>query len=245
MLPLFAVIALFAVLFWPLKGSAEGLDSIVSIHLKGTDIPILVSSTCKDKGFFYAHKISIDTIYYKEINNLTSSNKPNTVVTRGEIKYRYTGWHKWLYSIIAAFLLSVALVFITKLIIQYLGKIRTCENNMQELRYRDAMKIANDNREFERIYYKTKVLLYEKREKMKIDEWVRDNEHNRKMATMEQERIAELNNVLRELAKIKNTITIKTPKNDGREMIIEKSILSDYCGSELQDIIKAFLMNNE
>lgn len=243
LIPIFVAIALLAIILMPIKCHATNTDSIVALHMNTADIPLFVPIMTNNNSYIYARKIIVDTTCVDYNDTLVPKQKPNKAITHGEILYRNTGWHKWLYFIIAVVLLSIVLVLISRAFLQYLYKIRECENQLKELKYKDNIRILNETRDIESLRYKTDMLLYEKREKMKLDEWARDNEHNRKMATMEQERIAELNNVLLELAKIKNTITIKNAKNDGETMIIERSILSEDCCEELKEIVKEFISN--
>lgn len=244
LIPIFVAIALLAIILMPIKCHATNTDSIVALHTNTADVPLFVPITDDNNGYIYARKIIVDTTYINYNDTLMLKQKPNKAITHGEILYRNTGWHKWLYFIIAIVLLSIVLVLISRAFLQYLDKIRECEHKLKELRYKDDIRVLNENREIEYLRYKTDMLLYEKREKMKIDEWARDNDHNRKMDIKEQERVAELNNVLLELAKIKNTITIKSAKNDGETMIIERSILSEDCCEELKEIVKEFVKNN-
>ena len=97
-----------------------------------------------------------------------------------------------------------------------------------------------DALEFQRMYHKMEVSVWERQEKLRMDEWQRNNEHNRKLEIMEQERIANLSSVLVELAKTKNTVTLKGPRDNGKTITIERSILSDDCCEELKDIIDNF-----
>lgn len=114
------------------------------------------------------------------------------------------------------------------------------EQKYRERRYNDYIRFSEEDREYDRLEYKTKMSLYEKREKAIIDEWQRDNEHERKLDIMEQERIANLSNVLLELAKTKNTVTLKDARNNGKTITIERSILSDDCCTDIKEVIKDY-----
>lgn len=242
LIPIIAMVVMFALLLIQIKCRKNNTDSLVTVHSTTVDKPLLVPITTSN-GFVYVHKIKVDTTYIEHKDNMVSSNKPNKAVIQGEIIYRNTGWHIWLFLIIVVALVSAVIVLIIKILLHYYGKLRDSEHRMQELKYRDDIRMINENREIERLRYKTDMLLYEKKEKMIIDEWARDNEHNRIIDIKEQERVAKLNNVLLELAKIKNTITIKSAKNDGETMLIERSILSEDCCEELKEIVKGFVSN--
>lgn len=243
LIPIFIAIALLVIILMPIKCHATNTDSIVVLQTNTANTPLFVPITANTNNYIYARKIIVDTTYVDYNDTLAPKQKSNKAITHGEILYRNTGWHKWLYFIITVVLLSIVLVLIFRAFLQYLDKVRECENQLKELKYKDNIRIFNETRDIESLRYKTDMLLYEKREKMKLDEWARDNEHYRKMDVKELERMAELNNVLLELAKIKNTITIKSAKNDGETMIIERSILSEDCCQELKEIVKEFISN--
>ena len=85
----------------------------------------------------------------------------------------------------------------------------------------------------------------EKSEKARIDEWCRNKENERKLNIMEQERTADLNKTLLELAKVKDTFTFKYPDECGKTISIERSILSKDCCEELKDITKDFIAKDD
>ena len=103
----------------------------------------------------------------------------------------------------------------------------------------------HEDREFGRLQTKTEIAILEKLEKTRIDEWSRNKEHERKLNIMEQERIAELNNVLIELAKVKNTVTFNDSKGSGKTITIERSILSEDCCDELKEALQDFINEDD
>ena len=159
-----------------------------------------------------------------------------------EIDYVNRSWHIYLYWIIIALLLAATLVIIFIYFIPYWTRLMEIKQKFDEEKYRDQRRFMDEDREFERLQNKTELALYEKLEKAKIDEWIRDNEHNRNMERREHERLSNLSSILVELAKIKNTITIE---QCGKKVTIERSILSCDCCEELRNIVQTVMLKDD
>lgn len=117
------------------------------------------------------------------------------------------------------------------------------KNREQGLKERnDYIKKLSDVFEFQLSAQRRQLNRFEFNEQMKkilLDEYARDKEHLRKMDLKKHERISTLFEKIIELGKIKNTVTLKDPRDNGKTITIERSILSNEC-SELKDIIKNF-----
>jgi hypothetical protein len=172
-------------------------------------------------------------------------NHPEKTIVRGEVIYRNTSWYLLLYLILAAILLSIITILIIKLLVPYFEKILDFRHKKEELEYKDRIRLYDEDREYERLLYKTEIALYEKREKARIDEWVRVNEHERELDKKAQERIADLSKVLLELAKVKNTVTLNDPKGNGKTITIERSVLSEDCCDELKEVLQGFIKEDD
>ena len=156
--------------------------------------------------------------------------------------------NKWLHYIfifvgIITILSTIVLLFYK--FVQFQTK--QCETNakMKEKMMNAVVDAFHEDREFGRLQTKTEIAILEKLEKTRIDEWSRNKEHERKLNIMEQERIAELNNVLIELAKVKNTVTFNDSKGSGKTITIERSILSEDCCDELKEALQDFIKEDD
>lgn len=140
------------------------------------------------------------------------------------IHHHEADWIKLLYRFLIATLLAVIILLAIKHLMPLYHKRAEFENKMQEKRYNDYVRFLDENRIYERRITEANINLWEKREKMIVDEWARDNEHDRKLDILERDRIANMSNLLVELAKIKNVIN-NTDRN-GNTVTSEQSILS-------------------
>ena len=140
----------------------------------------------------------------------------------------------FIFSCFAAIL--VALILLSYKFFQFQSK--QCENNvrLKEKMMNTVIDAFNEDREYSRLQTKTEIALHEKLERARIDEWSRNKEHERRLNVMEQERVAEFNKILLEMAKVKNTVTLSDPKGSGKTIVIERSVLSEECCNELKDI---------
>ena len=245
LIPTLIIIALIILLLAPLKGCAISTDSLVTIKSINTNIPLVISTSENGKGFVYAYSIVVDSTYILAKDTIASMNHPEKTIVRGEVIYRNTSWYLLLYLILAAILLSIMTILIIKLLVPYFEKILDFRHKKEELEYKDRIRLYDEDREYERLLYKTEIALYEKREKARIDEWVRDNEHERELDKKAQERIADLSKVLLELAKVKNTVTLNDPKGNGKTITIERSVLSEDCCNELNGVIQSFIKEDD
>lgn len=133
-------------------------------------------------------------------------------------------WIELIYLFLIAILFAVVILLVVKCVMPLYHKRAEFENKMQEKRYNDYVRFLDEDRAYERRITETSVSLWEKREKMIVDEWVRDNEHDRKLDIMERERITSMNNMLVELAKIKNVI--RYMDRTGNTVTTEQTIMS-------------------
>ena len=150
----------------------------------------------------------------------------------------------WIYFIIgflctASFLAVFVLLF--HKYIQYLSKQNEADAKLKEKMLNVVVDAFHEDREYSRLRTKTEISLHEKLEKARIDEWCRNNEHKRKLIIMEQERIAELSNVLKELAKTMNKVTIVDNQDKGKTITVERSILCEDCCNEIKEMVNAAL----
>lgn len=244
-IPALAIIALSVLLLVPLRGCATSTDSLVTINSVNTNIPLVISTSENGKGFVYAHSIVVDSTYIVAKDTIASLNKPEKTIVHGEIVYRNTSWHLLLYILLAAILLSVTVIVIIKLLVPYFEKVLDFRHKMEENEYKDRIRLYDEDRAYERLLYKTEIALYEKREKARIDEWVKDNEHERELDKKEHERIADLNKIFLELAKVKNTVTFNDPKGTGKTITIERSVLSEECCNELNGALQDFIKEDD
>lgn len=112
----------------------------------------------------------------------------------------------------------------------------------------DNLKKQSDVFEFKVSIYRHLVHQLEFREqvdKLLLDEYARDKEHLRKIDLKEQERIAALPDKIIELGKIKNIVTLKDPRDNGKTIAVERSILSKECCEELKEILKSYTLSND
>lgn len=149
----------------------------------------------------------------------------------------------FIFSCFAAIL--VALILLSYKFFQFQSK--QCENNvrLKEKMMNTVIDAFNEDREYSRLQTKTEIALHEKLERTRIDEWSRNKEHERRLNVMEQERIAELNKLLLEMAKVKNTVTLSDPKGHGKTIVIERSILSEECCDKLKDIVGNYISKED
>ena len=126
-------------------------------------------------------------------------------------------------------------------------KLKQCDakNKLKEKIINEAIDIYREDTEYRRLRTKMEISLHDKLGKARIDEWCRNKEQERKIAIKGQERLSEFGNVLVELAKTKNIVTLKDPRNNGRTVTIERSILSDDCCEELKDIINNHISQSD
>lgn len=112
----------------------------------------------------------------------------------------------------------------------------------------DNLKKQSDVFEFKVSIYRHLMHQLEFREqvdKLLLDEYARDKEHLRKIDLKEQERIAALPDKIIELGKIKNIVTLKDPRDNGKTIAVERSILSKECCDELKEILKSYTLSND
>lgn len=244
------LLAFFAAfLFVPIKCAAQPNDSLVTINSLKTNIPI--KESLNGYNHIYARSIVIDSTYHLSRDTGNNVQKESMVPTHdkatvhGEIHYDDTSWHSLLYCLLIAIIASTAAVFSIKFIMPLWTKEIDFKQKYRERRYNDYIRLSDEDREYESLQFRTELAIYEKREKARIDEWQRNNEHQRKLDIMEQERIANLSNVLVELAKTKNTVTLKDARNIGKTITIERSILSDDCCSDIKDVIKDYSAHSD
>lgn len=149
----------------------------------------------------------------------------------------------FIFSCFAAIL--VALILLSYKFFQFQSK--QCENKarLKEKMMNAVIDAFNDDREFSSLQTKTDIALHEKLERARIEEWSRNKEHERRLNVMEQERIAELDKLLLEMAKVKNTVTLSDPKGSGKSIVIERSILSEECCDKLKDIVGNYISKED
>lgn len=156
--------------------------------------------------------------------------------------------NKWLHYIFIFVCIITILLTIVILLFKFVQfQTKQCETNakMKEKMMNAVVDAFHEDREFGRLQTKTEIAILEKLEKTRIDEWSRNNEHERKLNIMEQERTAELNNVLIELAKVKNAVTFNDPKGGGKTITIERSVLSEDCCDELKGALQDFIKEDD
>lgn len=155
---------------------------------------------------------------------------------------------KWIHYIFIFSCFAAILVVLTLLFYKFFQfQSKQCETNvrLKERMMNAVIDAFNEDREFGRLQTKTEIALHEKLERTRIDEWSRSKEHERRLNVMEQERIAELNKLLLEMAKVKNTVTLSDPKGSGKSIVIERSILSDDCCDEIKNIVGNYISQEE
>ena len=109
-------------------------------------------------------------------------------------------WHDlFLFACLA--LVLAAVIFLFHLYMQFLSKNSEIEAKLKEKIMDKIFNAFNEDRDNSILRTKTELSLQERLEKTRIEEWVRNKEHERKMNTLEQERIAKLSDVLVELEK--------------------------------------------
>lgn len=227
-----AVIAIIALCFLPKKTS--GQVPTASLGSTKVNIPILVNEdSCR---FIFTSKIVVDSTYVMG-KDTAATDANGRVAVHGEIVYRNTSWQVLVYRLAIAVLLTTILLIFLKYLMPYCSRLTELKQKEKERRQNDAIRLYEEDREHERLRYKTEIGLYEKLQKAKIDEWVRDNEQQRKLEILEREYLTELSHIFEELAKAKNTITFE---NCGKKVVIERSVLSCDCCEKLQGIMTGF-----
>lgn len=237
LIPIITVFALLTLLFLPVCCSATVDNTCVTISSTKTNVPIKVDDSHKwIHGSIYAHRVIIDSVCMAKdtMNNV----RP---VLHGEVVYRNTSWLFLLYILLAASMIMVSLIFVMRFLMPYCEKMLDNKHKLEA----ERMRFQNDELEFQRLGTRTQISIYEKREKAKIDEWQRDKEHIRRYEMKEQERIADLSNLLKELARAQNTITIKDPNSNGKTITIERSILSEDCCEQLKGVVESAIQNHD
>lgn len=237
------IIALIVLLFLPSKCSAQ--DSSTHIKYSSTNIPTVIHRSDNNSSIVFARKIAINSSSDSTSKDTAANANSCETTAHGEIVYQNTMWHVYLYRILIAILLLVTVILLLKHLVPYCIRMAELQQKQIEQKQRDAIRLYDEDREYERLTYKTELGLYEKREKARIDEWVRNNDHVRKLDILEQERIADLSNVLLELSKNKNTVTISDPKGINKTIVIERSILSDDCCAQLQKILEKYITQDD
>ena len=146
-------------------------------------------------------------------------------------------WRPIVYLVILALYSTLIFLLFKQLL---LNQRKQKEDEFKQLDWlnRERVRLLDEYRDFARLQKKTELAIYDKQEKARIDEWVRDNEHLRKMEIMQQERISDLSKVILELVKTKDVITITSNDNKEKTTILERSILSDDFYLKLDDLLK-------
>lgn len=235
LLPILTIIALIVLLFIPLKCSSQ--TAAVTINSTKTDIPIYISDSCKN-SFVFAKKIIVDSTYVCSPIDTTASKKEDETSIHSEIVYQSTRWHIYAYRVVFAIIILFTCIMALKYLLPFWSRLTERKLSFEEQIQKDAIRLFDEDREYRRLHYKTELGLYEKREKAKIDDWVREKEHRRALEKQECERISELSKILVDLARTKNTITFE---KCGKKVSIERSILSCDCCEELKDVISNYL----
>lgn len=243
LIAVFAVIALIVLLFLPSKCSSQ--DTLTHIKYNSTNIPTVIHRGDNSSSIVFARKIAINSSSDSTSKDTAANATSCETTAHGEIVYQNTMWHVYLYRIIIAILLLVTVILTIKHLVPYCIRMAELQQKQIEQKQRDAIRLYDEDREYGRLTYKTELGLYEKREKARIDEWVRNNDNVRKLDILEQERIADLSNVLLELSKIKNIVTISDPKGINKTIVIERSILSDDCCAQLQKILGKYITQDD
>jgi len=138
-------------------------------------------------------------------------------------------WFHYVFIIVCVVAIITAFVILFHRFFQFQAKQCETEIKLKEKMMNNIIEAFHEDREFARLRTKTEISLYEKLEKARIEEWSRNKENERKLNIMEQELLFESNNTIKELAKTKNTVTIKEPGDKGQTITIERSVLSDDC----------------
>lgn len=157
----------------------------------------------------------------------------------------------WIYCIFLFMCISAIIIVIVLLFHKFIHfQSKKCESDtkLKEKMMNAVIEAFHEDRDFGRLKTKTEIALREKLEKARIDEWCRNKEYERKLNIMEQERIAELSNVLKELAKTMNKVTImdNQEKQDKTKTItIERSILCNDCCNEIKEMVNAAISKGD
>lgn len=153
---------------------------------------------------------------------------------------------------IVTYILSIVIVFVFSFFCcQWKKRIEKKYEKFLDLELKaksDNLKKQSDVFEFKISIYRHLMHQLEFREqvdKLLLDEYARDKEHLRKIDLKDQERIAALPDKIIELGKIKNIVTLKDPRDNGKTIVIERSILSKECCEELKEILKSYTLSND
>lgn len=151
---------------------------------------------------------------------------------------------KWLHYVFIIFCVAAivsAIVLMFYKFLQFQAKQCETEAKLKEKMMNNVVEAFHEDREFARLMTKTEIALHDKLEKARIEEWSRNKENQRKLNEMEQERLSDWSNAIKELAKTKNTVTIKGADDKAKTITIERSVLSDDCCNELKGIVEEAL----
>lgn len=162
-----------------------------------------------------------DTVVINDSSYVVAHPCNTTIYT---INHHDSDWIKLLYRFLIATLLAVIIILAIRYLTPLYHKRVEFENRMQEKWYSDYVRLLDEDRKYEMHVTEATINQWERREKIIVDEWSRDNEHVRKLDIMERERIANMSNLLEELAKIKNME--RFTDNNGNTTTYEQSILS-------------------
>ena len=122
-------------------------------------------------------------------------------LNKGDIWWYYL----FLFACLALILAAGILLFYKYM--QFLSRNNEIEAKMKEKMMDKIFVAFNEDRDNGMFRTKTEISLQERLEKSRIEEWVRNKEHERKMNCLEQERIAKLSDVLVELEKMQDKTT--------------------------------------
>ena len=146
-------------------------------------------------------------------------------------------WINGIFIFMCITVILATLVLLIHKFIQLQSKQCETDTKLREKMLNVVVDAFNEDREFGRLRTKTASALHEKLEKARIEEWCRNKEHERRLNVMGQEQVSELNKMMLELAKNKNTVTLSNPKGSGRNIVIERSIMSNDCCDQLKEVV--------
>ena len=132
----------------------------------------------------------------------------------------------YLYLFVCLTLILTATILLFNKYMRFLSRKGEIEAKLKEKMMDNMISAFNEDRENRMLLIKSGLSLHERLEKVRIEQWERIKEYERKMNSSEQERIAKLSDVLIELAKIQDKETRKD--SNGKEIISEKSILLNF-----------------
>lgn len=153
-------------------------------------------------------------------------------------KRNWTGLVIICFSLIVISLLGVILV---RYYVSMSTKVEEQEYKLKERLLNEMIRSYNEDREYDRLEYKTKMSLYERYEKARIDEWVHNLEHLRRLQEMEQERLAKVDDKIVELSKAMNKVKISKKSADDKSIEIEHGVLSSDLSDDMKGIIQSLL----